>query len=63
MYRVNLFLERITTCSVVGKDIPYFVDKIQQSGLYVFIEDYYDGEEFDENDEVDVMIFKLKETK
>jgi hypothetical protein len=59
MYKVNLSLKLVTTCPVVGKDIPYFIEKVNSSGLYTYIEDYRDDEEYGEDDEVDVMIFKL----
>jgi hypothetical protein len=58
MYKVNLSLKLITVCSLVGKDIPEFVEKMNSCGFYTYIEDYRDNEEFDENDEVDVMVFK-----
>lgn len=59
MYKVELSLQLVTKCSVVGKDIPDFIEKINSCGFYTYIEDYYEDEEFDDNDEVDVMIFKL----
>lgn len=58
MYKVNLSLKLITKCSVVGKDIAEFVEKIKSCGYLTYIEDYYENEEFEDDDEVDIMIFK-----
>lgn len=59
MYKVNVSLKLVTKCSVTGKDIPEFIEKMNSCGFYTYIEDYYEGEEFDDNDEVDVLIFKF----
>ena len=59
MYKVDLSLKLVTSCSVIGKDIPDFIEKINSCGFYTYIEDYRENEEFDDDDEVDVIIFKL----
>ncbi len=61
MYKVNVTLKLVTKCSVVGKEIPEFVEKMNSCGFYTYIEDYFDDEGVDDDDEVDVMIFKILE--
>ena len=59
MYKVNVSLKLVTKCSVVGNDIPDFVEKMNSCGFLTYIEDYFEDEEFCDNDEVDVLVFKL----
>lgn len=59
MFKVNVSLKLITKCPVLGKDITEFIEKMNSCGYYTYIEDYCEDEEFDTDDEVDVMVFKL----
>lgn len=60
MCKVNTSLGLVAKCSVVGKDIAPFVNKMNLCGFYTYIDDYLDGEELDNDYEVDILIFKYK---
>ena len=59
MYKISLSLKLITTCEVEGRDIVDFIEKMKSCGFYTYIEDYREDEEFNDDDGIDVMIFKI----
>ena len=59
MGKIELSLKLFTTCKVTGDNISEFVKDINSSGLFTYIEDFYEDTKYDESDEFDVMIFKI----
>ena len=59
MLKVELSLKLFTICKVTGDNIAEFVKDINSSGLYTYVEDFYEGTKYVESDEFDVMVFKI----
>lgn len=59
MFKVEPSLKLVTKCSVVGEDISEFVKKMNSSGYYTYVEDYFEDEELDSDHELDVIVFKV----
>ena len=59
MLKIELSLKLFTICKVSGNNVSEFVKDINSSGLFTYIEDFYEDTKYDESDEFDVMIFKI----
>gem|GEM_PF-5023484 len=64
MFKVELAMQKVTTCEVKTKDLEQFVKAIQDGGMLVFITDLdgapVDVEEDLYDDEYMITIFKTK---
>lgn len=64
MFKVELIMQKVTTCEVKVKDLERFVKVIQDGGMLVFIADLdgtpIDVEEDLYDDEYSVTVFKTK---
>ena len=60
MGKIELSLKLFTICKVSGNNVSEFVKDINSSGLYTYVEDFCESNDYDEYDEFDVMVFKIK---